>query len=164
MYKSMPSSHSGRSQSLRRDALGIALVRTCGRTAQPPHAYTPPARTWSSLVRFRPAAFSTDASVTMASPMMNAATAFWCGAWCAGCPVGEGTADDVAELIVCAAAGGYMRAGRGEEAADGCFGAGTAAASADDAAWGWHTWMKPRTGHLILLGAMEALRDRLAVP
>jgi hypothetical protein len=29
MYKSMPSSHSGRSQSLRRDALGIALVRTC---------------------------------------------------------------------------------------------------------------------------------------
>jgi hypothetical protein len=30
--------------------------------------------------------------------------------------------------------------------------------------WGWHTWMKPRTGHLTLLGAMEALRDRLAVP
>jgi hypothetical protein len=29
MYNSMPSSHNGRSQSLRRDALGIALVRTC---------------------------------------------------------------------------------------------------------------------------------------
>jgi hypothetical protein len=66
MYKSMPSSHSGRSQSLRRDALGIA------RAAQYERAYTPPARsstrTWSRLVRFRPAAFSTDASVTMRAP------------------------------------------------------------------------------------------------
>jgi hypothetical protein len=47
------------------------------------------------LVRFRPAAFSTDASVTMASPMMNAATAFWCGAWCTDCPIGQGSTADV---------------------------------------------------------------------
>jgi hypothetical protein len=108
MYKSMPSSHSGRSQSLRRDALGIALVRTCGRTAQPTRAHTPrrraAAHTWSSLVKFKPAAFSTDASVTMASPMMNAATAFWCGAWCTGVAVSAADAHDSVDswrVVVC---------------------------------------------------------------
>ena len=57
MYNSMPSSQRGLNQSFRLDAFGIALVRT-----------------WSSFVRFNPAAFSIEASSIIAKPMINATT------------------------------------------------------------------------------------------
>lgn len=44
--------------------------------------------TWSSLVKFKPAALRMEASVIMASPMMNATTGL---AWCAGTGSSRGT-------------------------------------------------------------------------
>jgi hypothetical protein len=86
--------------------LGIALVRTWTTEARQPDAQgdlKDNRHTWSSFVRFRPAAFKTDASVTIAKPMMNATTAFWCGTWrCSGASELVGSALAEASVLVAA--------------------------------------------------------------
>lgn len=59
MYRNIPSNQSGRIQSLLRADFGIALVRT-----------------WSSLVRLRPAALRIEAMRMMQKPIMKATMGF----------------------------------------------------------------------------------------